>query len=204
MSIGDFFRVKSALWSEQATVIRRYYPKSVRFALADLALGLCSLFFNPYRHGRKRGEIYGETPLTTLHRIADLCHLTASDTWLELGSGRGKSCFWIAQFAGCRAIGLEKIPLFTHLARFLSSLFQIRADFQQGDMFEADFSAATCVYVYSTCLSDEQLSRLAQRMTSLPPGARIVTISAPLPGWPHRPFPISFPWGQAEAYLHTK
>ena len=204
MSIGEFFSIKVALWTEQLSVIRLYYRKSFHFALVDLALGFCSLFFNPYRTCRKRGEIYGETPLTTLHRIADICQLNQTDTWLELGSGRGKSCFWIAKFVPCRAIGVEKIPLFIYLARFLSALFRISADFQKKDMFDVNVSSATCIYVYSTCLTDAQWTLLSQRMNSLPQGARVVTISAPLPGWPNRPFPVSFPWGQTEAYLHHK
>lgn len=205
MSIGEFFRVKAAIWSEQLSVIRLYYGKNFRFALIDLSLGFCSLFFNPYRICRKRGEVYGETPLTTVHRIADICQLNHTDTWLELGSGRGKSCFWIAQFVGCRTLGVEKIPLFSHLARFLSVLFQVSADFQKKDLFDVNVSSATCVYIYSTCLTDEQLFRLSQRLVfSLPQMARIVTISAPLPGWPHRSFPVFFPWGQTTAYLHVK
>lgn len=204
MSIGEFFRVKTTLWTEQLAVIRLYYRKSLRFALVDLALGICSLFFNPYRTCRKRGEVYGETPLRTVHRIADICELGRSDTWLELGSGRGKSCFWIAEFVRCRSIGVEKVPLFTYVARFLSTLFHISADFQKKDLFDVNFSAATCVYIYSTCFSDEQLLRLSHRLQSLPEKGRIVTISAPLPGWPYRSFPVSFPWGQTEAFLHFK
>ena len=202
MSIGEFFRIKRVLWTEQVRVIRRYYPKSPRFALLDVCLGLSHLFFNPYRVCRKRGEVYGETPLTTLHRMVEALELSSSDTWLELGSGRGRGCLWISQFVGCKTIGLEKISLFTQLPRLLSTLFRLPAAFHCKDFFATDLSRATCVYIYSTCLTDEELSLLAEKLTSLPAGARVLTISAPLPGWASRPLPVSFPWGATEAYIH--
>ena len=37
---ASFWRIKWVLWSEQARIISRYYPKNWRFALADLALDL--------------------------------------------------------------------------------------------------------------------------------------------------------------------
>ena len=204
MSIGDFVRVKKTLLAEQLSVIRRYYPKSPRFALVDLSLGFFSLFFNPYRICRKSGSIYGETPLSTLHRIADQCRLSSDDIWLEIGSGRGKGCFWIALFTGCRAVGVEKIFLFARLAQFLAALFRLDVHFYAQEMEEADFSKATCVYLYGTTLSDAEIERLAEKMKALPSGAKVVSISAPLPGWGCRSFPVSFPWGETEAFLHVK
>ena len=201
---ASFWRIKWVLWSEQARIISRYYPKNWRFALADLALGLIRFFSNPYRVCRRRGDVYGETPLTTLHRIVNVCQLSLADRWCELGSGRGKSCFWVAQWIGCPAIGLEQVPLFVYTARCIAWLLHIPAYFHCGDLFKADLPYATCVYVYSTCFSEEQLSLLAQRLSTLPRGAKVVTISAPLPQWPYHAFPVSFPWGQTTAYLHIQ
>lgn len=203
MSIGEFLRLKKTLFVEQVYIIRHYYSRSIRFALIDLFLGFLSLFFNPYRICRKRREVYGETPLSTLQQIVDRCNLTSEDTWLELGSGRGKSCFWIAQFVGCRVIGIEKISFFVCLSRLLSFLFSAKTLFYVKDLSDADLSSATCIYIYSTCLSDEQMSQIARKKSTFLPGAKIVTISAPLPGWqPCCSFPVSFPWGKTEAYLH--
>jgi hypothetical protein len=91
MSIGDLWAIKKTNWRFQFGAVRRYYPKSWRFALSDLALGFASLFFNAYRVCRKNGSVYGETPIESLQRVAEFCSLTADDCWLELGSGRGKA-----------------------------------------------------------------------------------------------------------------
>jgi hypothetical protein len=206
MSIGEFFQVKRVNVRFQWETIRRYYRKGPLFALADICLGLASLFFNPYRIARKRGYIYGETPPSSLQRIASFCDLAASDSWLELGSGRGKGCFWVAQFIGCRTIGVEKVPLFFHVAKWIGACFFPRLTFLNADMADADFSEATFVYLYSTCMGEDALRTLAEKMKALPQGAKVVSVSAPLPEAPHLKragsFPLSFPWGETEGYLH--
>jgi hypothetical protein len=209
MSIGDLYRAKKAAFSFQKETMRRYYKGNMRFALCDLALCLTSFFFNPYRVCRKNGLVYGETPCQSLHRIADFCGLTSADCWLELGSGRGKGCFWIAHFFGCQTMGIEKVSLFYWVASAIRRLFRFNnLSFIKGDLLKADFSNATCVYLYSTCMSDSDIALLAQKMETLPPGARIVSISAPLPNLSSfslaGTFPLSFPWGDTEGYLHVK
>ena len=209
MSIGEFFSVKQANFRFQLETIRLYYRKSWRFALSDLVLGFASLFFNPYRICRKQGFVYGETPPSSLHRIAAFCELTSEDCWLELGSGRGKGCFWVSQFVGCRTIGIEAVSLFVRLSRSIQRFFGLRRlSFVREDIVDADFSSATFVYLYSTCTSEEDLALLAQRMSALPKGAKVVTVSAPLPDTSHfsraGSFPLSFPWGDTEGYLHIR
>ncbi len=209
MSIGELFEIKKANFRFQREKVRLYYRKSWRFALSDLILGFATLFFNPYRTCRKKGTLYGETPPSSLHRIASFCSLSAEDCYLELGSGLGKGCIWISQFVGCRAIGVEKVPLFFHLSSAISSLFGFqRLAFIKGEMEKADFSAATCVYLYSTCIDEEDMARLAQKMAALPQGAKVVTVSAPMPETRYLAlkgsFPLSFPWGETEGYLHVR
>lgn len=209
MSIGELIKIKKANFRFQRETVRLYYQKSWRFALSDLALGFATLFFNPYRICRKKGTTYGETPPSSLHRIASFCSLSSDDSYLELGSGRGKGCIWISQFVGCRAIGVEKVPLFFHLSRAISALFGFkRVTFIKADMAEADFSGASCVYLYSTCMGEEEISGLTQKMAALPQGAKVVSVSAPMPETPHfalrGSFPLSFPWGETEGYLHVR
>ncbi len=209
MSIGELITIKKESWQRQWRVVRRYYPTSWRFALSDLALGLASCFFNAYRVCRKQGTIYGETPIESLRRIGEYCSLTANDCWLELGSGRGKGAFWIAHFVGCRTIGVEKVPIFFWIANGIRTILGIRRlSFVHADMADADFSKASCVYLYSTCMEDAELVSLCEKMKALPPHAKVVTISAPLPENESfhvlGSFPISFPWGETEAYLNER
>lgn len=213
MSIGEFFRIKARIWRDQTAAVRRYYKKP-RFALTDLSFGLLSLFSNPYRTCRKflekRGEpdvyAYGETPLTTYEQLAAACELKSGDHWLELGSGRGKGCFWVTEFFGCQATGIEWVPQFVRNAHFFKLLFRYKkAAFEGKNLEEADFATATVVYLYSTCLSNETIGRLAEKMKDLPPGARVISISEPLQcDWLPliKTFPVRYPWGDTEAFLH--
>lgn len=203
MSIGELLAVKKALFQQQLLTLKHYYPKSLRFALLDLALGTASLCFNPYRICRKRRlGPYGETPLTTLHRIAQFCQLSSSDCWVELGSGRGKGCFWLSLFIGCRTLGIEAIPLFSRLSRFLAFLFRIPSRFQCANFHETDLSQATHIYLYSTCMSEEELASLSEK---IPLQAKVITISSPMPSCTLLgSFSVSFPWGNTEAYLSIK
>lgn len=215
MSIGEFFSVKWRILRDQAQTVRLYY-KSPRFALLDLSFGLLSLVSNPYRACRKflqkKGEedvyAYGETPFATLEKIASHCQATPADRWVELGSGRGKGCFWIAHFIGCETTGIEWVPSFVRAARFLKNCFRIKnISFRLENMEEADFSKASIVYLYGTCLDDALMARLIEKMKTLPKGARVVSVSEPLQ-CEHLilkgPFPLTFPWGETEGFLHQK
>lgn len=215
MSIGDFFRVKTRIWKDQAQTVRYFY-KNPRFAWVDLCLGAISLFSNPYRTCRKflekKGEIdtyaYGETPLTTLRQIAENCRLSPSDHWMELGAGRAKGCFWIAAFFGCRTTGVEWVPRFVGTARLLQRFFRFpRLAFELKNIEEADFASVTAVYLYGTCLSEETLARVVQNMQRLPNGARVVAVSEPLQApflTLKRVFPVRYPWGETDAFLLEK
>ncbi len=210
----NYWKLKRWLVKNQVETIRRFY-RNWRFALIDLLLGFFSLFSNPYRTCRKflqrRGEkeiyAYGETPLATLEKIAVECALRPQDHFVELGSGRGKSCFWVSQFIGCRVTGIEWVPSFIRLSRFIKALFQIdRLSFQLADFKRADLSQATFVYLYGTCLSEEQIRTVAQSMEKLPNNGKIVSISFPLESRYlklQKSFPVAFPWGETVAYLST-
>ncbi len=198
---------------EQIRTIRRYYRRP-RFALIDLCFGLVALFSNPYRTCRKflqrkkAADIYayGETPLATLEKIARVCEIGPQDRFLELGSGRGKGCFWMAEFIGCQTHGIEWVPQFVAVAKGLKALFRVsKLSFSREDMEGADLSSYTVVYLYGTCLDDAAVDRLKQKLAELPVGAKVITISYPLPSLElKKSFTVRFPWGVALAYYHLK
>jgi len=212
MSIGE---IKIRIWRDQIRSIRRYY-KNPRFALLDLSFGFLSFFSNPYRTCRKflekRGEpdvyVYGETPLTTYEQLSLACEIQPKDHWLELGSGRGKGCFWMAEFIGCQTTGIEWVPQFVRWARFFKFLFRQRnLSFEIKDMREVDFAPGTVVYLYGTCLSEEFIQQLSEKMRELPQGAKVISISEPLNcEWLAlaKTFEVRYPWGDTEAFLHIK
>jgi hypothetical protein len=182
--------------------IRLYY-RSPRFALLDLSFGFLSLFSNPYRTCRKFLEkqgveniyAYGETPLQTYERIVRECDVGAEDTWIEMGAGRGKGCFWLSHFVRCRVIGVEWIPQFVRRANLLKTLFQMRRlEFQNLEIEKADLSQATVIYLYGLWPA-----------LDIPKGVKVITISEPLEGFSViKTFWVRYPWGRTSAFLQIR
>ena len=78
----------------------------LKFAFLDLTFLVIYLFFNPYKISKKfllskkkkNIHIYGETPISTIAKIAKECEISSKDHIIELGSGRGRCCFWFSTF----------------------------------------------------------------------------------------------------------
>lgn len=187
------------LWQDRIDAIRLYYKKP-KFALIDLTFGLFALFSNPYRTCRKflqkKGAeniyAYGETPYTTYQKIVIECGIGPDDVWIEMGAGRGKGCFWLTSFTGCKVIGIEWIPQFVRFSKWIKTLFRMkRIEFQQTEFERADLTQATVIYLYGVW-PNLQIKK----------GVKVITISEPLEGYKViKSFWVRFPWGRTTAYL---
>jgi hypothetical protein len=213
-------RVQSKDFAEYMDVIYRYYANNYQFAKVDSYLVYSYLFTNPFRiskhflknKGEKDIYCYGETPLTSLDKIARECKLTSSDTLFELGCGRGRTCFWFNSFIGCKVKGVEIIPEFINRANRIKNKFKISGiEFLQDDMLHTDLTGATAIYLYGTCLEKNFIHRLIDRFSALAPGTKIITVSYPLSDYTSKPlfelmkrFPVKFSWGIADVYLQIK
>ena len=125
--------VKKRNFVEFLKVVWKYYP-TLSFFKIDVALLLTYLFDNPFKISKrfltKKGEkdvyAYGETPLTTLDYIAKECRLSSKDVVFELGCGRGRTCFWLNQFIGCKVVGIEIIPEFVERAERITRKLNVK------------------------------------------------------------------------------
>lgn len=212
-------RVHARNFFEFLRVATHYYT-NVRFAKIDLALLLTYLFNNPYVISKKflleRGEkevyAYGETPLTTLEGIFKECQVSSTDVVFELGCGRGRTCFWMNTFIGCRVVGIEYIPEFVERANQVKAKFQVDGvQFRFQDMLKTDYSNATVIYLYGTTLDDATINHLITKLQKTAAGTKIITVSYPLTDYASsdmfevmRCFPARFPWGETDIYLHIK
>jgi hypothetical protein len=146
---------------------------------------------------------YGETPISTFSKLAEAVGLHSKDTYIELGSGRGLTCVWASEFTGCRAIGIEWVPLFAKFSKVLSKLFFIPVHFKNESMFTTDLSHASVVYLYSCQLWNKDLLKIP--LDSLSKKAKLITISKPHPHFKIiQIIPVSFPWGDTFAFIQTK
>ncbi len=205
-------RVKVYFLYEEWKVRSRFY-RNAQFRKRDRALKKAYRFLNPYRINKsflkKKGhtdlDTYGETPLTSLYIIAQECGINAADHVIELGSGRGRGAFFLADVIGCQTTGVEWIPEFVSRAQALASDNPI---FICGDMLQQDLSQATVIYLFGTCLPDETIELIISVFLKLKPSVKIITVSYPLSDYSshfkmEKQFSVSFPWGIADVYLNS-
>jgi SAM-dependent methyltransferase len=207
---------------EFCKVAYRFYPNKL-FRQWDLSLLTSYLFVSPFTiskayllaKGADDPYLYGETPLTTLSLIAQKCHLNPEDVVYELGCGRGRTCFWLAAFVKCRAVGIEQVPTFVEKANEVKGKYNIKnVRFLEGNYLDYNYKDATVIYLYGTCLEDPTIKLLIKKFARLPRGTKIITVSYPLTDYLdfgqfdlfdlNESFQASFTWGMADLYLHTR
>jgi len=225
MNLKEFFSLLwlnftvflSNLW-EFACVTVRYYG-NFAFLKADIALRLMYLFHNPYsiskRFLMKRGEkeiyAYGETPLTSLETIVQEAQIGKNDCVFELGSGRGRTCFWLNSFIGCSVVGIEYIPEFVERANRIKKRLNFQnLEFRLADFRNVEFKGATVCYLYGTCLDDSSIQSLIEKFSKLPIGTKIITVSYPLTEYTNKTcfevmkrFMVPYTWGKADVFVHV-
>jgi hypothetical protein len=214
--VGLNLLVKKRNLVEFLRVVFSFY-RNLNFAKVDFTL-LCLYFFhNPFKISKnflkekKENEIYayGETPLTTMQKIALECEIGEKDTVFELGMGRGRSCFWLHFFSRSKVVGIEYIPEFVRKANQVKSTFQLpHLEFRHEDMLLSDFSEGTVFYLYGTCYETAFIEKLIKKFKTLPKGTKIITVSYPLSDYSDvktfstlKNFSADFTWGSADVYL---
>jgi len=197
--------------------IRRYYwlwP----LMQADLywmqAYGLKSPF-TLSRRATARAElpedltVYGETPWTTLERIAQAAGLKAQDQVFELGCGTGRTLLFFYYWYGCQVRGYELVPEFVEIFASLNQKLAWGQDVEmhQQNWFEADLSPGSFFFLVGSCYSDQHLLQAARQLAQVRPGSTVVTVSCPLPAEDFElqsQFLAPFSWGRATVYIHRR
>ncbi|MDP1834466.1 MAG: class I SAM-dependent methyltransferase [Chlamydiales bacterium] len=217
--VGLAFYIRYKRLLELIQTIYRYYNNKL-FRQIDRTMFFLYLFDNPYTAARKfatlQGEediyTYGETPLTTLEQIVKRCGITANDTVYELGSGRGRSCFWLHCFVGCKVVGIEYNPHFYRKAEAIRAHYDVRnVTFVCEDLLKVNYSKATVVYLYGSCLEENFIFDLIEKLRKLPVDAKIITVSYPLTDYTFEPlfelideFDVPFTWGTTTVYVQVR
>lgn len=223
MENNEFLKdLKTALWVRWYNFkdflrTAYHYYKDLPFAKIDMGILFSFFFKSPYRLSREYAEqlkipaleVYGETPLPTMEKIAKEAEISANDVVYELGSGRGRCSFWLVSFIHCRVVGVEIIAPFVHVANEIKKRYrEEKTSFILANMFEVDLTPATVIYLYGTLLSDEEIKAIAKKFSKLHKGTKIITISYPLQEYYSVPcfelikcFEVEFPWGTTTAYV---
>jgi len=197
--------------------LSHYYLASWTFLKVDFLLYLAYIFENPYRVSKnfllKKNEalvdVYGETPLSTLEKIAGIAKVSDKDIVIECGFGRGRAAFWLSIFKKCKVIGYEHIPFFVINANQVKKKAGItNVDFRLDSLEKADYSEASVIYLYGICLPDVAVSALVKKFKMLKGGTQVISVSYPLNDYDKdksfevmRAVECSFPWGSATVFF---
>jgi hypothetical protein len=127
-----------------------------------------------------------------------------------MGAGRGRCAFWLSEFVGCRVCAVEWIPLFHNISLFISKIFRFKGlTLVKDDMFNMDFQNFDIIFLYGTCLEDDEIYLLIEKLKKAGKKVKIITISYPLSAYDPSystiiHFPVLFPWGTADCYLNQR
>jgi len=137
--------------------------------------------YEPVEGQAGKDVVWVPTPPVLVEKMLDMARVTPQDFVIDLGSGDGRNVIAAAR-RGARALGVEYNADMVEFSRRLAAREGVaeRAEFIQGDMFEADISQATVLALF---LLTENLNRLVPKFLELKPGSRIVVNGFEIDGW---------------------
>lgn len=129
--------------------------------------------FEPQVGQPGKDVVWVPTPTEMVEKMLDLAAVTPQDFVVDLGSGDGRNVIAAAK-RGARALGVEYNPDMVMLSKRLAATAGVadKAQFVQGDMYEADFSKANVLALF---LLPSNLLKLRPKFLDLRPGSRIVS-----------------------------
>jgi len=137
--------------------------------------------FEPQVGQAGKDVVWVPTPAELVDKMLDMANVTPQDFVVDLGSGDGRNVIAAAK-RGARALGVEYNPDMVELSRRIAVKEGVadRAQFVEGDMFEAEFSKATVMALF---LLPDNMNRLRTKFFNLRPGTRIVANTFGIEGW---------------------
>ena len=139
--------------------------------------------FEPRVGQEGKDVIWVPTPQVLVEKMLDMAKVTQKDFVMDLGSGDGRNVIAAAR-RGARALGVEYNPDMVELSKRNAAKEGVadKAQFVQGDMFEADVSQATVLALF---LLTDNLDKLSPKFLGMRPGTRIVSNGFEITGWAH-------------------
>ena len=128
-----------------------------------------------------RDAVWVPTSHAMIETMLDLAKVTPDDFVMDLGSGDGRAIIAAAK-RGTKGRGVEYNPDLVAFSKRLAAEAGVadKADFVQGDMYEADISEATVLALF---LLPANLEKLKPKFLAMRPGSRIVANTFWMEGW---------------------
>lgn len=125
--------------------------------------------------------VWVPSPPEMVEKMMELANVTPQDFVMDLGSGDGRNIIAAAK-RGARGRGVEYNPDMVEYSRRLAKEAGVsdKAEFVQGDMYEADVSKASVLALF---LLPSNLLQLRSKFLDMQPGSRIVANTFSIQDW---------------------
>ena len=123
------------------------------------------------------------TPLKVVKAALELAKVGPGDVVYDLGSGDGRVVVLAAKLYGAKAVGVEIDEALVLLSQMKvkEEKLEDKVKILKKDFREVNLDDATVVYLY--IYYDVIRDVLMDKLRSLKPGTRVVTLEIPVPGW---------------------
>jgi precorrin-6B methylase 2 len=137
--------------------------------------------FEPVVGQAGKDVVWVPTPPELVERMLDVAKVTPQDYVMDLGSGDGRNIIAAAK-RGASALGVEYNADMVELSKRNAAAAGVsgKANFVQGDMYEADISKANVMALF---LLPSNMLQLRSKFFNLTPGSRIVSNTFGMEGW---------------------
>src|SRR5690625_1873931 len=137
--------------------------------------------FKPEVGQAGKDVVWVPTPQSLVDAMLDMAGLTPDDYLFDLGSGDGRTVITAAK-RGARAHGIEYNHDMVVVSKRAADAAGVadQATFEQGDIFESDFSDATVISLF---LLPNLNLKLRPTILDMAPGTRVVSNSFDMSDW---------------------
>ncbi|MDQ2078218.1 cyclopropane-fatty-acyl-phospholipid synthase family protein [Marinimicrobium sp. ABcell2] len=170
--------------------MRHLLPLRDRTRLRALTLPVClaaTLLMFSYAAGAQRPNLdvpYVPTPPEVVDRMLEMAEVQPDDFLVDLGSGDGRIVIAAARDYGVRnALGIDLDPERVSEARQNARAAGVedQVTFEEGDLFEKDFSDATVLTMYLLQSVNRRLKPVI--LETMAPGTRVVSHDFDMGDW---------------------
>ena len=148
---------------------------------------------------------YGEAIWKSIDKVMKYIDPKPNQKFYDLGCGTGRICFLASIKYNLKATGIELLPTFIDNARRISHKFNLEnISFIQTDWLEYDFSDADIIYVAATCLENDTLILLTEKIQGLNVGTYIISVSHQINSHKMqlmKKMSLPFSWGKADVFI---
>lgn len=165
--------------------------------------------YDCHRSGKPLEELtYGETPYFTIQMVLDKLKISNRDIFVDLGCGKGRSVFFVAEHYGIKSAGIDVISTYITIANTLKNRWNFeQVNFIEKDLLTSKISTASIIWISWTCFSEKTRLKISAYAETFQKGSKVISISYPIDSDHFKAIDCYmgyFSWGKATIYVQEK